>query len=505
MLLRKLFCCFLVIAQGCTTVNLYTEFSLTSEDRLCRNWLETIEAKLREYDIYDPGTVEVEGFPQLRVNRFLASLSDRINSEEDYAVWLEQMRSLDAASKKHRLDNLPPSESRQLLAQISTAIGDSFDQALEKCGKRLNKHNLDNPEHRKILLEQANVPDSYQDWKRVIGLYPVARYFARIGIDRLHRDLNASFKVPINKLPVQGKLIRYIPPVTKPLVPGQITEIFKSAYAVDNPLGIPMFPPLQLQALIEYFAPIWEIDTVNDNDKLGSVNFGSHGHPRVETSQPKVYATQGYTRWHGKVLLQLIYQIWLPAREKTSFFDLYGGTLDSVIWRVTLSPDGIPMAFDSIHGCGCYYLLFPGQGYRAIPSNDGTEPVLSPTRITAIPPGSRLVLRLENRTHYLQQIAFADNSSKIRGLIYGYQDLEKLRSLTLSNGTKRSLYSEDGLIDASTRAERFLFWPYGIASPGAMREWGTHAIAFIGKRHFDDPFLLENLIGKDYRFGLMKF
>jgi len=56
----------------------------------------------------------------------------------------------------------------------------------------------------------------------------------------------------------------------------------------------------------------------------------------------------------------LIYQIWLPAREKTGLLDLYGGPLDSVIWRVTLSPEGTPIAFDSIHGYGCYY-LFPAK------------------------------------------------------------------------------------------------------------------------------------------------
>ena len=41
------------------------------------------------------------------------------------------------------------------------------------------------------------------------------------------------------------------------------------------------------------------------------------------------------------------------------------------------------------------------------------------------------------------------------------------------------------------RAERFLFWPMGIASPGAMRQWGRQASALAGRRHFDDADLLE--------------
>ncbi|WP_417567869.1 hypothetical protein [Marinobacter sp.] len=43
----------------------------------------------------------------------------------------------------------------------------------------------------------------------------------------------------------------------------------------------------------------------------------------------------------------------------------------------------------------------------------------------------------------------------------------------------------------TARLERFLLWPTGVLSPGGMRQWGRHATAFIGKRHFDDPDLLN--------------
>jgi len=33
----------------------------------------------------------------------------------------------------------------------------------------------------------------------------------------------------------------------------------------------------------------------------------------------------------------------------------------------------------------------------------------------------------------------------------------------------------------------------GVPDPGALRIHGTHAIAFIGHRHFDDPRLLKEL------------
>jgi hypothetical protein len=36
-----------------------------------------------------------------------------------------------------------------------------------------------------------------------------------------------------------------------------------------------------------------------------------------------------------------------------------------------------------------------------------------------------------------------------------------------------------------------LFWPTGVDETGAMRQWGRHATAFLGRRHFDDPDLIE--------------
>ncbi|MFA6163049.1 MAG: hypothetical protein WC685_06445, partial [Methylobacter sp.] len=373
--------------------------------------------------------------------------------------------------------------------------GESFEQGVQRCGKRLTKLDLSDPKHQRILLQQAEIPDAYQTWKRYVGAYALTQYAAVVGIERLHRELNESFQRPLAQQPVQGRLMQYAPSQTESLTAANIAAILRPAY--DNPLGIPSLVPEQLQRLFERFAPIWEIDTHNDNDKIGMVMLDARDQPRINTAKPAVYTQHGFTRWHGKVLLQLIYQIWLPAREKTGLFDLYGGPLDSVIWRVTLSPEGSPIAFDSIHACGCYYLLFPNQGYRAVAPKDDAEPVLSPMSIPKIPAGKRLLLRLATRTHYLRQIAVVPNASGNTARFYAWQESEWLRSIPMQDGTRHNLFGADGIINASQRNERFLLWPFGVASPGAMRQWGTHAIAFTGRRHFDDPFLLEKLLVRE--------
>ena len=60
----------------------------------------------------------------------------------------------------------------------------------------------------------------------------------------------------------------------------------------------------------------------------------------------------------------------------------------------------------------------------------------------------------------------------------------------------RDLYDETGLVPGTERAERWLLWPMGIDSAGAMRQWGTHATAFVGRRHFDDQDLFDRAFSR---------
>ena len=48
-----------------------------------------------------------------------------------------------------------------------------------------------------------------------------------------------------------------------------------------------------------------------------------------------------------------------------------------------------------------------------------------------------------------------------------------------------------------------VLWPSGVRSPGTMRIWGRHAIAFVGSRHFDDPNLFADLLVDQQPEGLI--
>jgi hypothetical protein len=99
------------------------------------------------------------------------------------------------------------------------------------------------------------------------------------------------------------------------------------------------------------------------------------------------------------------------------------------------------------------------------------------------------VVRIATRTHYIERVSVVRGADSL--VRYAFQPYDELRSLARLDGRRSSAFGPDGLIAGSERPERFLFWPMGIPSAGAMRQWGRHATAFIGRRHFDDADLIE--------------
>lgn len=481
-----------LLGLGCTQPLVHPESPAPGE-AACLTWYQQFDEVLAEHELDDPSAAKIPGFPYLRADRFLASFRLQPLSDPAYAQWLEQMRQLDESQRLYAAQNLPPAAAAAVRAE--PPLPGSLEHVLRQCGSRLVKAALQLPETRLFLRQRVKVPDTYRRWQRIAGAYWLAQFPARAALERLHEKLAVSFARPLAALPAQGRLIRYAPMQDGFPADAEMAAMLRQAYR--NPLGMPLLSDDEMERLFDRFAPVWEIDTRNDTDRIGRVELTGQGEPRIDVRHPVVYRKHGYTRRQGRVLLQLIYQIWLPAREKTGPADLFGGDLDSVIWRVTLSPEGAPLAYDSIHACGCYYLLFPGPGRRSVSPQDGAEAVLSPKRIGTLPPGQRLLLRLEARTHYLQQTEAVAAADRISAIPYDVLPYGSLLSLPLPDGSRRSLFGPDGIVAASARPERFFLWPYGVPSPGAMRQWGVHAIAFTGRRHFDDPFLLENLIAAE--------
>lgn len=452
----------------------------------CARFFRDMDDKVDEFGVADAGAGRVTGFPSLRTDRLLASFAGNELTAEAYAAWLERLRGLDETARLIEWRNLPePAKSALPASDERNAV-----ETISHCSRILTEQVLISRERRARLLSEIQAPDAYSTWQRVLGLYFLTRWAVVDGVRQLHNEMRAPFLKPFQNSAANDRRIRYAPPAPPAIQAAEVAEIL--AQAAANPLAIPEPSDSQLERLFTAYAPVWLVDTASDDDRIGEVIPGMDGKARINIQKPVVYRLTSHARFGNQVLLQLNYAVWFPARSATGLLDIYAGRFDGLIWRVTLRMDGRPLAYDSIHSCGCYYLIFPGQGVRVAQPRDGSEPILTPGPILARQPGERVEVRVSAGNHFIDGVAMRQPAADAEQ--YGWRDYDGLRSLPMPNGGYRSLFGADGLLPGSERPERFLLWPMGVPSAGAMRQWGTHAIAFLGKRHFDDPRLMEKLL-----------
>jgi hypothetical protein len=456
----------------------------------CREAFRRVDRAVAEAGVQDGMAARVEGFPYLRVDRFLASYAGEELSGAQFSEWTDRLIGLGNRSHSIEIANLP-ADRTEVLGHDLRDIDRSrmwVRSTLTDCTMSLAEADARDPVRREALRAAASVPDDYSAWQRVAGLYWLTRIPFASGVRRWHAEVRAAFASPLAALPVSGELKSYAPPPGR-LTAAQVAALLERAPA--NALGIPEPRGADLDAVFRTFAPVFTVDTAGDADLPGEPGWGESGVPRIVSRLPVVYRRASHARYQGKALLQLNYWLWFPERPKGAGWDILAGHLDGLLWRVTLAPDGMPWVFDAIHPCGCYHLFFPTA--RAAPKAQPDtldETAFVPQTLPPVGPGARVELRIESGTHYLQRIVLRDAPAQ-GAMEYVFAEDDSLRSLSLPGGGRRSLFRPDGIVPGSERGERWLFWPMGVPEPGAMRQWGRHATAFVGRRHFDDPGLLE--------------
>jgi len=441
--------------------------------------------------VMDAEAARIDGYPQFRVNRFLSSFRNEVDGD-GYVFWLKQLRELASQGWRIEIGNLPALSGQQLQRTVRGVLSSQATtiDALQDCSDKLLQLSLENSSSRDAIKKRATVADNYQSWKRVAGIYPLTAWAFKAGIAQWHQKTLDTYRLPLNRLPVSGQLLRYEPSPASPLSDSlQIADIIKKSS--ENPLKIPLPTAEDRQHLFSRFAPAFEIDVAADDDRIGYPELQTETAPRINTGRPAVFRHLSHTRLGDRILLQLNYTIWFPSRPKTSVFDVLGGHVDGITWRVTLLPNGKPWLFDSIHNCGCYHLFFPSQYADAIRRGaEFDESYFQPQQALVVNRVMQPVLRIAATTHYIERVYFGPSQAD-QVIQYHWDDADNLRSLSLNDGTHRSLFGQDGIVSSTERGERYLFWPMGILEPGAMRQWGHHATAFVGRRHFDDARLFE--------------
>ncbi len=478
---------FILALMGCASIkqpHLGHLKSTEIETQSCALLYQKMDAVTVQAKVRDKGARQVEGYPYLRVNRFLASFGKQaVHDAALREAWMGQLRELDIKGRAIEISNLPA----EVLNEFGYEDKDLLIARFQECGALLLLQDVNHAEAITLMAQRVKVKDDYSTPKRVLGLYAMTRYPFYLGIEDWQERSVETIKLArsgkLESQPVQY----YLPPDEGVFSQQEVRDIL--AQAEKNPLGMIKLSKPEKQKLFQTFAPVYQVETTGEFDRIGTINWADKPSPQLDTSQPTVYTRLEYTRVQQRTLLQLVYVVWMPERPRESAFDLLGGHLDGFVWRVTLAPDGEPILYDSIHPCGCYHMFFTTPRVKPIPApNPKEEWAFTPLDLPRIMPGERLTLSLQTRTHYLRNVSPSDAGE---GVHYRLADYDDLRVLPHPDGATRSMFGPDGLVAGSERRERFLFWPMGIKNAGAMRQAGTQATAFVGRRHFDDADLID--------------
>jgi hypothetical protein len=452
----------------------------------CLQALQAIDARVDAAALRDAQAVRVPGYPYLRADRYSVR---RALPEQNWRApanaQVDRMALLDAEARAYELGNLGASTAER--AEV------------ERCRSELVASTRSDPSAPAMA---AQVPDDYNDNLRVLGLYPLTRIPFAGGISGYQESVRTTFGTSFPELKVEGRRLRYLP--TDGRAPDSIAGLLPSATrSGSDALGTPALEPSRAWQLLQANAPIIVVDTASEDDRIGSLQWQQRsGAPIVGVNpEPSVaYVRVAWTEVANQVVPQLVYSFWFPARRARNLVDIEAGHLDGVVWRVTLGGDGRPLVYDSIHSCGCFQMFFPTERVRERPppapdQGPFDEGMFAPQNIRAPGPGERVVVYLSSPSHQIQRVA-VENPPFASGLAYHLVDENVLRALPLpavAGGarTTQSVYGPDGRVAGTERAERWVYWPMGIESPGQMRQWGRHATAFVGRRHFDDPLLID--------------
>ncbi len=450
----------------------------------CDALVADFDKLIRAAGVMDVQAARIENYPCLRVNRFLGSFRNELTGREQKAEWITRAGRLGSAGRNVELANLPSGWFRKYFpAQERSTIA----EVLDNCGRLLTEQVSTQPEEKAAVIEKARVPDDYNTWARIAGLYPVTRLVVFPGIWGLHREAKQDFQDPQFVNQTDGNW--YYPDKRKAAFPADHRLTVLEQARRQSALGIPEPAPDELARFFDYFAPVFHVLPHPGSDRIGWPHWAGE-RVAVDVRDPAVFRYHSFTRMDGEIFLQLNYVIWFPDRPSQGLFDFYSGHLDGLTWRVTLDEKGKVMIYDSIHPCGCYHKYFPVSDRLAVREDPetGEPPLILEDRI---PDGedSRVAIHLTGIEHFVVGLTSARNYMP-EMITYRNAPYDRLRSLPRGDGFA-SMFGEDAIVAGSQRPERWFFWPMGVPSAGAMRQRGHHAISFVGRLHFDDPRFFE--------------
>ena len=453
----------------------------------CRVFFSHLDAQVKEAGVREASEYPVPGFPYLRTNRFLSALKNRIKDEKEREAWLKWMRASDLRAREKEIENLP--EERLLSLQvIETVLSNrkEVSDRVEFCSEKLFNHDKTSEGFDSLLTARVDVPDEYSLLRRAIGLYPLM--VIPVAIVNHHAAVKAEswFERNLDQLPVLGRLTTYAPRENQALPEEEINVVLEDSRR--NALAIPLPDEDWGRRLAWSFAPAIVQDVAAPYDQIGQAVWKGN-RIGIDPEKPTVYYYFSHAFLKGEPILQINYVTWYSERAGETPPSIEKGHLDGWTYRVSLDLRGRVFMVDVMSNCGCYHLFAPArERIERIVSNPLKPDPFVPQWLPASAPGDRLAMRVSSGWHRVERLLPVSDPQD--PVLYDLVPYDRLKALPTGAGTE-SIFDSRGIVKGSERVERFILFSMGIPKIGSMREKGHHAIALIGRTHFDDPCLFD--------------
>ncbi|OZG73197.1 hypothetical protein BTA51_11985 [Hahella sp. CCB-MM4] len=454
----------MIAVAGCTSQG-YQDPELVASTECSTMWSE-FQQRVIAAGVFEAQDWPLPKYPFLRVDRNASYASRQGLSSQQQYRWL--LKAYERGRFARVIENGKLDQPMEL-------------EPLETCLRHALPTLIDNQDFWDYVRQHPR-PDAYSTARRRAGLFPLFQPIISWRVDVLNEELSKVFQhYQKDDSAVWQRYVHGQRPDWE-----QIVDIFDESQHQDE-LGFPIFSVPESDLLLAYYSPIIEQENGHPQDRIGAP-YLSDGHWKVD-EQPNLYTLVTATRWEGEWVPQLVYVWWYAGRPKRHPFDILGGELDGLMWRVTLNWKGEALFYDSVHPCGCYNKWFPAQEDIHFEGSPKSEEALAVFPVQSPGPDYRPVVRLNSRQHYVVGLEFEKGPQIKPG--QGYQ-LIPYDNLRLEPAGEDYLFGPDGLVPGTERLERWFIWNMGVVAAGSMRQWGNHATAFASRRHFDDPELFEH-------------
>lgn len=452
------------------TADLFDPFQGWFDDfRTCRQEYAAMDARVAAAGKGDSAYHRVPGYPFFRTDRITASMAREVRTIDEIGGWMRRMREFDQEAREFEYRNLG-------LTKHEAA---EYSLRFHGCGGALaTVEFMDSPDAFQRLVEAVQPADEYSGVQRFLGFYTAAGPGMRAKVAEYQRSLDDAYHQSLID-PERSRTST----LWKPRLDGEVSELSSIQLgAMTDELGFPALTEGQWRALMLAHAPNVMIQTASERDVLAQPTLTTSG-AGADPAQHRVHYYITFTRVGHRVLPQLNYFFWFAGEGDPA-------PLDGFIWRVTLDADAKPLVYERLHTSGYFHEWYPVQ-HLVVRTNITHEepPVVAPESA----PMRAVTLQLKPGSHAMQRVVERPTAELEDEQSYELVRLEELFTMELPGGGSRSLFGPDGVVQGPHGDDPIGGPASGIHEPGALRLLGRHAIAHVGRVHFDDPFLLESI------------